>query len=379
MSATTEFLKNVGKGFYQEAKAEKKTAGQKLAEIIRPEAPEVAPVYSRLQKRFRVSDDGGYFAARVYAFAEETAALQKCLEECGIRIKGPWADRGEKFFATTTNTALFPAVMSNQIIAGMLDTSLADRLAAFDRRVDSHSVEKVTLSDTEDARTLKFTGEGAHMPKTTVSRAEGIVKLYKYGRVFEYSYESARLMSMNLITEFLQRIGRQVGIDETDDLIETLIAGDGTTGSAITDSNDLDAEVSGTLDYDELVRLFLAFPAGYRMSDAVFGDTLLRTTVNLAEVRDPQAGFRVLQDGVQELQIMGATWHRWRSTGAPSFATDNILGIDRRNAVGILREGDFLEESDRIIDRQLNQTAMSQWVGYEKLDNSATQLLDVTA
>jgi hypothetical protein len=379
MSKTKEFLKNLDKGFYQEAKAKGVTAGALLAEQIQPEEPEVEKVYARMVTKYRAETAGDGFLVRLQQFAEETAALQKCLQEAGIRIKGPRADKGEKFFASADNTALFPSVVSNQIIAGQLDTSLVERLAFSDRTVTQHSVDKVTLSDTSDDRTLKFTGEGANMPKTKVTRAEGTVRLYKYGRVFEYSYESARLMSLNLITAFLQKVGRQVGIDETDDLIETLIAGDGTTGSAITDSNDIDAEVTTVTDYDELVRIMLAFPAGYNMTDAIVGDTLLRTVLNLAEVKDPQVDYRVLERGLPALTMFGAMWHRWRSSGAPSFASDNIVAIDNRSAVEVLREGDFLEESDRIIDRSLNQIAMSEWVGYAKGDNNATQLYDGTA
>lgn len=379
MSKVKEFLKNLDRGFYKDAHAAKKSAGQYLAEQVEPEEPEVDRVYQRMLKRYRAEDDGSYRARRVADFAEETAALEKCLRERGIRTAGSRSDRVEKFYSTTTDTALFPAFMSNQIQAGMLDVGLVDELAASDEQVEAHAVEKVSLADTAADRTLKFTGEGANMPKTKIVTAEGLVRLYKYGRVLEYTYEAARLLRNNVIAAFMQRMGAQIAIDETDDLLETLIAGDGTTGSAITDSNDLDAEVSGTTDYDELIRLFLAFPAGYRMTNAVVGDALLRTVLNLAEVRDPQAGYRVLQDGVEEFRMFGATWHRWRSDGAPSFETDNIVAVDRRNAVGILREGDFLEESDRIIDRQLNQTAMSQWVGYQKIDNSATVLYDGTA
>lgn len=379
MSKIKEFLANLDKGFYREARVQGLTAGAFLAEKIDPEPDEVQPAYERVLKKHRATDDGGYFAGRLYQHAAETVALGKCLQERGIRVRAPHASRGEKFFGSATDTALFPAFISNRIQAGILATSLAERLVATDEMVTTHSVEKVTLDDTAEDRTLKFTGEGANMPKTKIVKSEGIVKLYKYGRVLEYTYESARLMRVNLIALFLERMGAQMGIDQTDDLIETLIAGDGTTGSAITDSNDLDAEVSGTLDFDELIRINLAFSVGYRATEVIVADTLLRTALNLAELKDPQAGYRIAQDGPQEFQVMGARWNRWTSAGAPSFASDNILAVDTRNAVGVLREGDFLEESDRIIDRQLNQTAMSEWVGYQKLDNAAVVLYDGTA
>ena len=49
-----------------------------------------------------------------------------------------------------------------------------------------------------------------------------------------------------------------------------------------------------------------------------------------------------------------------------------------RYAVKVLREGDFLEESDQIIDRQINLRTMSEWVGYANLDDDARECLDIT-
>jgi HK97 family phage major capsid protein len=379
MSKTEEFLKNIDKGFYRDARAKGITCGQALVQEIQPEEPEVEKVYTRLLRRYKAQDDGSYRARRIRDFAAETCALQKCLEVRGIRTRGAHSDRGEKFFASEQDTALFPSFISNQVIAGAMDVGLVDRLAAMEERVTSHSVESIRLQDTADDRTLKFTGEGANMPKTKIQKAEGIVKLYKYGRVLEWTYEAARLSPINLISTFLMRVGRQIAIDETDDLIEVLIAGDGTTGSNIDDTNDLDAEVSGTTDYDELIRIMMQFPAGYQMTDAIVGDTLLRTVLNLSEVKDPEVDYKVLENGLQAINMMGGMWHRWRSTGAPSFASDNILALDNRTAVSALREGDFIEESDRIIDRQINQLAMSQWTGYRKLDFSSVVLYDGTA
>lgn len=388
MSKVESFLKNLDRGFYDDARKgvdegngnfRKVSAGEYLAMQVDPEEPEVDKVYGRMLKRYKQADDLSYRAMRLRQFARETCALQKCLEVRGIRVKGGAADRVEKFYGSAIDTALFPTVMSNMIISGALDVGLVDRLAAMEDRVTSHAVEVVRLSDTAEDRTLKFTGEGANMPKTKIQTAEGLVKLYKYGRVLEWTYESTRLLRLNVIAAFLAKLGRQIAIDETDDLIEVLIAGDGTTGSAITDSNDIDAEVSGTTDYDELIRIMLAFPAGYDMTDAIVGDTLLRTILNLTEVKDPEVDYKVLERGLQAINMMGAMWHRWRSTGAPSFASDNILAVDNRSAIAVLREGDFIEESDKIIDRQINQLAMSQWTGYQKLDFNATQLYDGTA
>ena len=122
----------------------------------------------------------------------------------------------------------------------------------------------------------------------TVRTADRTVKLEKYQAQLDASYESLRLQRMNIVSLFLQRLGAQIGVDETDDLIQTAIAGDGNTGSAVTDT---DAEVSGTLDYDELIRLSLAFPKGYEFRMAIVNDVHLRTLLNMEEFKNPLSGF----------------------------------------------------------------------------------------
>lgn len=374
MSKTTEFLKNVDKGFYQDARKGGLTPLQALAAHVEPEPPEVEKVYHRKLKTLKQEDDGSYRSRAIYAHAEEATALQKCLEERKIRS----SDRVEKaFFASSNDSNLFPAFLANSIIAGQLAGSLVPYLVAMDDRVDQQVVEKITMSETAAQRRPTLTGEGAELPELTLSRAEGSVQLYKYGYQLKWSYETARRMRLNQVALHLQRAGIQMGIDQSDGLIEVLITGDGTSNSAVTDT---DAEVTGTLDYDELVRLLQAFPIGYRMDRAVINDANTRTILNMSQFMDPLVQLKLQDRGLDPagMDILGARFHRWTSTGSAAFSTDRILAVDSRFAAARLQEGDMLEESDRMIERQLNRTTMSVWEGWMKLEADATQCLDIT-
>lgn len=391
MTATVEFLKNMDKGFYSEARAKQMTPGAYLAQQVNPEEPEVTRTYTRLLKKLRGQDDGGFFAQQVYEYAREVTALGKCFEERDIRVKGAYVHPTERFFvaekyvsgdqkgttfASTNDSVLFPAFLATEIIMGLLATSLVPRIGAMEERIEAHVAEKLTMTETAADRQFKLTGEGTQIPKTKISKAEGNVRLYKLARMLEYSYEAARLQRLDVIGAFLQRMGEQMGIDGTDNLIDNLIVGDGTSGSAVVDT---DAEVTGTFDYDEIIRLRQAFPLGYRMTNAITTDAQIRTILNMAEFKDPQSGAVRFQDGglTDEFPLVGATWHRWTSTGSSAYSTDRILAVDNRRAIKVLTEGDFLEESDKLIDKQLHQRTMSIWQGYMKLDNSATQCLDI--
>jgi len=365
---------SIDKGFYHEARQKKVSPLTYLTEKVSPEPPEVEKVAQRCLRRFKQADDGSARAQKVRQYAYDVSGLEKELQARGIRTRGPGSDTVEKFFASANDTPLFPAFLASQIIAGTLAGSLVPMLVATEVTIDSHVAEKITIADTPQDRTLKFVGEGSDLPKTKIARAEGNITLYKYGRLLEASYESVRLMHIDILSLMLQRMGMQVGIDQTDDLIETLISGDGTAGSAV---SFLTAEVAGTLDYDELIRLRLAFPIGYQMTNAVTNDLQMRTLLNMSEFKDPLAGFGFQGTG-QFGTPLGAQWHRWTSTGSAGFGTDRILAVDNRGAVALFREDTLLEESDQLIDKQLWLRSMSEWVGFMKLDGSATQALKLS-
>lgn len=373
MSAT-EFIKNVDKGFYHDARKAGVTPLQFMAEQVRPEDPEIEKVYQRKLKTLGQANDDSYRAKCIWAHAEEATALAKCLEARGIKSR----DRAEKFFASSNDSALFPAFLANSIIAGQLAGSLVPYFVAMDDRVTQQVVDKVTMNETAADRRPGLTGEGADLPQLKLSRAEGTTQLYKYGYQLLWTYEAARRMRLNQLQIHLQRAGAQMGIDQTDGMIEIIIAGDGTTGSAVTDT---DAEVSGTLDYDELIRLLQSFPIGYRLDRAALNDSQIRTILNMPEFKDPLTRTRVQDNGIdpEGIDILGARFHRWTSTGSSSFSTDRIVAVDSRYALARLQEGDLLEESDRIIDKQMERATMSVWEGYQKLDNNASQCLDITA
>src|SRR5207247_5905089 len=125
--------------------------------------------------------------------------------------------------------------------------------------------------------------EGTDLPKTKISRAEGWITLYKYGRLVEATDEAIRLMHLDIFSLFLQRMGMQIGIDQTDDMLEVLINGDGTSNSAATATNTV---TNGVLSYDDIVHLRLAFPIGYDLSHGLVADTTLRSLLNMSEFKD---------------------------------------------------------------------------------------------
>jgi hypothetical protein len=369
-------IKDLDKGFYHEARREKKHALAYLTEKVNPEPPEVERIEKRLIGRYSHGRDlsGTCLEKNLSEYAWMVCGLEKEMAARGISRH----DTVEKAFFSSTNASssqgLFPAFLASQIIAGQLAASLVPELCLTEVRINSHLQEKVAISDTAATRQLRHIGEGVDLPKVSISKTSGSVALQKYGRLLEASYESVRLLHLDIIGLQMQRIGRQMGIDETDDLIETLVSGDGNSNSAATNTN---VATASTLTYTDLISLFQAFGIGYTMRKCVVNDTHLRSMLNMAELKDPLAFGNSFQATGDLPNALGAMWHRWTSTGSAGFGTTKILAIDERVAVVCLREGDLLEESDNLIDKQIHRRSMSEWVGFMGWDAAGAQTLTV--
>jgi hypothetical protein len=384
MNTLLHIVKNLDRGFHHEVDAQRRADGGLtsfgyLARLaaergVAPEAREAETREREFLQRFGVTEPHGHYADRIRAYARDTWALEKALAELGLRTRGPEADALGKFFVSGATTVLFPTFVEAQVVAGLLLNSLVPMAVAQEVTVSSHTAEHLALTDAVADRRASAGGEGARGSTVTLRTADRTIKLEKYQAELNATYEALRLQRLNVVAAFLQRVGQQLGVDETDDMIEVAIAGDGNAGSAVVDT---DAEVGGTLDYDELIRLSLAFPKGYEFRLAVVNDTHLRTILNMAEFKDPLAGFNFQATGRMPSPI-GAEWHRWTSTGSASFSTDRILALDTRLALVQYTEQGVLTETDRLIDRQLERTVVSKWTGFGKLDYQATQCLDIS-
>lgn len=375
MNDVKKVLSNIDKGFYPAAKQKNVDALVYLTDLIAPEPPQIDAIRDRLVKRMekvhhiRITDDSAMFQ-NIGDWAYQCAGLELAMKAGGIRR----SDTVEKAFFSSSNASgtqgIFPAFLASQIIAGQMAVSLVPICCLAEVRIASHVQEKVQISDTADTRQTRHISEGVDMPKTSIAKLQGSIALQKYGRMLEATYETVRLMHLDIISLQLQRMGRQIGIDETDDMIETFLQGDGNANSAaITANNGAD----GVFDYDDWTTLFLKFPIGYEMRQCIANDTAIKATLGLAQFQDPLAGYPHSGFNTQWSGVLpgplGATLHRWTSTGSATFAGQNgVLAIDDRLSMVLYREGDLLEEADQLIDKQLHRRTMSEWVGFMTWD-----------
>lgn len=381
METMGTLVKNLDKGFFAEAKNAKVDTVTLLASKARDAGVGIEGAAWEQRKeayfrRFKLHGEErfGAKAQAVAKFARDTYALEKAYAEFGVKTRGRDSDTVAKALATSTSGVLFPVFIDSQVVAGILNVSLVDQLIAAERGINAHVADHTTLNESAADRSTTESGELARPTVVTVKTADQSIKLRKHSAELRVSYEVLRMMPLNIVSIFMQRLGAQIGINETDDLLDVAILGDGNTGSAVVDT---DAEATGVLDYDELIRLFLAFPNGYEMRHAVINDTQIRTVLNMSQFQNPLSGFNFQATG-KLVNPMGAQFHRWTSTGSSAFSTDRIVAVDDRYAFVQYTEGGTLTENAREISEQFEKIVVSKWTGFGKLDYNATQVLDIT-
>lgn len=367
---------NLDKGFYAEAEADHVTSLRKLYDLDpMPEEVQEAKIAAAFRK-YGVKDANSNRGQVVGEFAREVATLEAYLARGGIRTSGPGQSLVRDFFGTDYNvTTLFPAYMESQIIAGLLAGGLVNDLVFATEQADSRKVDALYYDDSSTDESLHATEEGAQLPELKLTTSDSTVYLSKYGGILNVTYEAMAEQRLDVLGFWLRRIGQKIAEDETDELMDVLVGGDGTTnGAAETDATDVDASVAGTYDYDDMVYWVLGVNRGYMIDTAVATATDLKGIMKLSEFKD--AAMNAASDFAAPTPL-DVNYLRWdAASGAASYATYLTVGVDTRYAAKKITYGGFISEADKLIERQINRRSFSYHVGWRKVDGNAVLVLD---
>ncbi|MCA9424086.1 MAG: phage major capsid protein [Candidatus Omnitrophica bacterium] len=296
-------------------------------------------------------------------------AFERQLALAGIRVQGPNCDTIDRFFASTETAVLFPEFVSRSIRTGKTDFRFLDRIRASRTRIDSDTYKTLYMDDSvlvDADRQLARVGEGGELPKLEIKIAEHSVKIKKYGRYLEVSYEALRRKTTSVVSVFLKAIGYQIEKDKFEEAIDVLINGDGNSNAAATSNTATD----DTLVYSDLVDFALSFQP-YEMNVMIAAPATVKTILTLDEFKDPQAGMNFQGSG-DLVTPFGA-----QLISADAVPADTVIGLDRRFALEEVYETGLIVESDRLIRQQLEGTAVSEVAGFAKVITSASKVLDI--
>lgn len=296
---------------------------------------------------------------------ESLDAFQRQLKHYDIRVTGPDSDTVDKFFRTSESAALFPEYVSRAIRAGMEESNIIPDIVAATTTIDGLDYRSITSLSSEDMEPSPV-AEGTVIPETVIKTKENLIKLYKRGRLLVASYEAIRFQRLDIITVALRQIGAAIIASHMKDAVSVLMNGDGNNNSAPTVS----AATEGTLAYADLVNLWSQFDP-YEMNVMLVSNSTMQKILKLTEFRDAAAGLDFHATGKLTTPL-GAKLVR-----CSAVPDDTIIGLDKRYALEFVRTGDIMLDSDKLIDRQLERTAVTSVAGFAKIIPEAVCVLNI--
>lgn len=276
------------------------------------------------------------------------------------------------FFKSSSSSILFPEFVSRNVRLGMgrgKFEATIDEIAATTTQIDSGKYEGIEFDITNSDVDYKRTAEGAIFSKVIGKTKEKAISLVKVGLQIESSYEALRRSKANVLAVTLQAIGTKLGRKMVSEALDVIMNGDGNTNPA----SDVGIALSGTLTYADMLKLELAFEEGFESRMLIGAKATMAKVMALAEFKDALIASDWLTKGTP--QTMFGNKQRINS----GVGTDIIMAIDPAAALEVVEEkGGTLVETDKLIDRQFENTVISKVVGFNKLFPGASAYLDIS-
>lgn len=224
-------------------------------------------------------------------------------------------------------------------------------------------------------------GETAEIPLARYVKAENEVRLFKYGRGIEISYEAMRRDPIDRIAFWIQRQAIQNENDKVAHALDVIINGDGNTNSATNhDKTDMQGGVSGdALTLKGWLTFLAQFSPNYNptIAFAHLDDyvTILSLTAGNAYTPAAATGY---VGGVSQVQPLASQIVNLARLEA--LPANIVLGVDSRFSLEYLTEiGSNIQESDRFITRQTEVMVMTETDGFDIIDQKAARTLTMNA
>ena len=297
-------------------------------------------------------------------------ALEKQLMLNDIKAYNDNTDTVDKFYSTSTLTALFPAFISDHIYGGLVEKSPVRSLIMFENTITSTQYQKIRITTTEDKRQLKRTAEGAELRETMISLAKENIKLYKFGTYLSATYETLKNQRLNIFGKSLEMIGLQMAVDEMDEFITTCINGDGNSNS-IDSAKTLESLVFGAISIDDVIAISNFQTSPFKAKALIGKKALMNTyysTVAQMQVQRP----------IETLSSIGVDIPRSIIWDRSVVTADWLISVDTDYAIELVNMGPTLIETEKVIKKQIEGAAISKWSGFAIHEENGITTFDCT-
>lgn len=301
--------------------------------------------------------------------------------------KGIVADIVEDaFYRTDDNDILFPEYVARQVREAIVEDTILPYLIGATTFINANSYKTVYADDQPKQQKKRRVTEAAELPRAVLKIRDQEVKIWKFGRAIESSYEAIRRMQIDMLALHLRRIAMQVAKDKVAEILAVIKDGDGNSNAApvIRMKADLDSGATektiSPKAFLEFLMLFEEFPADtFIAGKKAFIEmvmtqfpTLSTTEVIAMLMQGASTGVRVSAPQMPNKSV-NVIWNK-------DISDWHIHGINRKYAIEQVTEvGSDITEADKFITRQTSVLTISENSGYSKIFKEATKTLNIDA
>lgn len=267
---------------------------------------------------------------------------------------------------------LVPEIFREAVYLGLRERAIYPDLIASEETVSQTSITMPAVN--MSAAMPDWLGETETIPVGALSFQERTVKISKLGTGLKISDEVQRYVPLNILSVYLQDVGVQLGLGLDTLAINTLVNGDGGTGSQAAPVIGVESTTDG-ITYFDLLRVWIRLATLGRRTQLILSqEAAALKLLNLPEFKGGDFN-NILVD--TSLRNVIPRFQGYLIQGA--FPGGDKVGIiDNTKSLIKLNATQMLVESERIVERQLTGTFVTMTTGFARMFNDAFVIVDGT-
>lgn len=234
--------------------------------------------------------------------------------------------------------------------------------------------------DAEQLRMFRV-GESANIPTAKIVGTEREIRLHKYGRALQASYEDLAMMRVDKLAWIIRFMAVQSEVDKVAAALTVMVSGDGNANTAATEYEIASLDAAATTDVLTLkgwIAFRMKFTSPYMLTTALMREdvALQLALLNTGSANVPLASANLGGLGVNATPI-NATAEGVRYGWTSEAPAGKIVAFDRRMALDhLIMSGSQINETDRFILNQVQLMTMTEIEGFAVADPAAVKILD---
>lgn len=291
-------------------------------------------------------------------------AYQRQLKRFDIKPYGSDSSVVGKFFQSSDAAVLFPEYISRAVKYGLEEANQIKDIVASITEIDSMNYRTMLLN-AEDLHPEGFV-EGGALKEAKFSIEDRTIKLKRRGRVINASYDVLRFQKLDIFSVVLKKIGSYLAQTLMYDAISAITEGDVSNKTAATAYTLTDSKYS----FSALVDLWSSFMP-YQFTTLIGSPETIAEILKQPEFLDPAAGLNFHGTGKIIAPIGTQLIRTMAMTGSATVA------LDKSCALEMVKVGDIETNYGRLIDRQIDQIAVTAVTGFAQMIPEAAFTVDI--